>query len=144
MRSKFSRAPPRKKPPTICRKPPLEQLREVKFDFPRDLSASLIWIDLPPETPFTLSQQIGLLPTANPQILVGATASSGTRLHLTVSYQKPPNNWKFKLALMAEEEPTQYQTWSDVYVDPNVPFDSGLLRYVSADLSRIRQIRVLE
>lgn len=142
MSSKFSMpGPPSRKPPICHRSPPcLDPLEPGAA--PRRLNSMARWIDLDPLAPTDMAAYIDLQPTGPPWSYAGANPPTGYRLELECFRSVPPVLWSVVYRIYDPYRNPETFGWSNIYVDPDKPFDTGLLLHVFIAGSDYRMARV--
>ncbi len=142
--SKFSSSPPAHKRPPVCHKSPPDSKPPLPETPPRQLQASIHQVDLDPLATSNQRAFFQITRNAASTDYFGRTAPAGIRLELTFKPAATPNNWNAKLDVWDAYRHPETFTYSNVFVDPLNPFDTGLFGDVIISGRDFRRIQVAE
>lgn len=141
--SKFNQRPVPKRRPAICIAPAGSCLPPYDFDDPPFLQAFIDWWDLDPVDPIGASGYCVLAKTGPEPTYYGQAAPAGTRIAAEVWATGTPPLWNVDAILFWLTGPAIIWHFTDVPVDPQVPFDSGLLQDINIPGQDYRFARIL-
>lgn len=141
--SKFNQRPVPKRRPPICIAPAGSCLPDYDLNNPPFLNAFIDWWDLDPLDPiggrgYCILNKIGPEPT-----YYGESAAAGTRIGAEVWPTGAPPHWHVDAILFWEARPPAIWHFTNVWINPDLPFDSGLLRDINIPGQDYRFARIL-
>lgn len=141
--SKFNQRPVPRRRPAICIAPAGSCLPHYDFNNPPFLQATIDWFDLDPLDPIGASGYCLLAKTGPEPRYYGESAPAGTRIAAEVWATGTPPLWNVDAILFWEARAPVTWHFTAVTVDPDVPFDSGLLSNINLPGQDYRFARIL-
>ncbi len=141
--SKFNRRPvPRLRPP-ICIAPAGSCYPTYELNEPPFLQAAIQWWDLDPLYPVGMDGYAVLDKVSSEPRYYGVSRPAPNKVGCEVYPAGPPNRWNVDCFILWQTDPPQTWNFVNVYVDPEVYWDTGLLRRIWIPLQDYQICRIV-
>lgn len=144
MSSKFNPSSPHQAPPPQCHKSPEPTPIPIPPGFPEQLSAWVHWRDWDPLAPGEQASSFSLRQQGPAGNYHGCSASSGDRTCLTVSFTPGTGSATVLLEYWDPYRNPDSFNMGPAQVDPDKPFDTGLLQDIVIPAIDFRYVRIRE
>jgi len=142
--SKFNLSPLSILRPSICKKPHGSCWPAWPPDRPLFLHAYMELWDLDPLDPIGATGYTQM-PMIDPApIYDGTSPPAANRLRARLERAVLPNHWNLACTLYPPTPTPGFWVWTDIYVDPAKPFDTGLVRRLILPGLDYQKVRIMQ